>query len=34
MVEEILRAMGKIAFDEDNEYYDYLLKGYYTRKNV
>lgn len=29
MVKEMLHAMGKIAFDENNKYYDYLLKGYY-----
>lgn len=35
MVKKILHAMGKIAFDENNEYYDYLLKGYYlTCDNV
>lgn len=35
MVKEMLHAMGKIAFDENNEYYDYLLKGYYlTCDNV
>lgn len=35
MVKEILHAMGKIAFDENNKYYDYLLKGYYlTCDNV
>ena len=35
VVKEILHAMGKIPFDEDNEYYDYLLKGcYLTCDNV
>lgn len=35
MVKEMLHAMGKIAFDENNKYYDYLLKGYYlTCDNV
>ena len=35
MVKEILHAMGKIAFDENNEYCDFLLKGYYlTCDNV
>lgn len=35
MVKEMLHAMGKNAFDEGNDYYDYLLKGYYlTCDNV
>lgn len=35
MVKEMLHAMGKIVFDENNKHYDYLLKGYYlTCDNV